>query len=115
MNNRTKAIWEHAKLNGVDFRAVGNEPGWYLEIRNGDTILFVGDYGNFRYKFVTPEPLTNQLERRTIYRTKANGKSLTVIIEGRQCRDTMSGESFGATVSVTLDQNTYLGCGRALH
>ncbi len=115
MNNRTKAIWEHAKLNGVDFRAIGNEPGWYLEIRNGDTILFVGDYGNSRYEFAAPEPETNQQERRTIYRMKANGKSLTVIIEGRQCRDSMSGESFGATVSVTLDQKKYQGCGRALH
>ncbi|MBW2335916.1 MAG: MliC family protein [Deltaproteobacteria bacterium] len=26
-NNRRKAIWEDAKLNGIDFRAVGNEPG----------------------------------------------------------------------------------------
>jgi uncharacterized membrane protein len=40
---------------------------------------------------------------------------LTVIIEGRQCRDSMSGESFGATVTVMLDQKKYQGCGRALH
>ena len=115
INNRKKAIWEHAKLNGVDFRAIGNEPGWYLEIRNGRTILFVSDYGNSRYEFETPEPMTNQQERRTIYQTAADGKSLTVVLEGRLCHDTMSGESFGATVRITLDQNTYQGCGRALH
>ena len=34
-NNRTKAIWEDTKLDGIDFRAVGNEPGWYLEIKGG--------------------------------------------------------------------------------
>lgn len=33
-NNRVRAIWEHAKLSGVDFRAAGHEPGWYLEIKN---------------------------------------------------------------------------------
>ncbi len=44
-NNRARAIWEHAKLNGVDFRATGNEPGWYLEISNREEILLVTDYG----------------------------------------------------------------------
>ena len=39
-NNRAKAIWEHAKLNGVDFRALGNEPGWNLEIIRDETIVF---------------------------------------------------------------------------
>ena len=36
-NNRKRAVWEDAKLNGVDFRAVGNEPGWYLEIYDKGT------------------------------------------------------------------------------
>jgi membrane-bound inhibitor of C-type lysozyme len=114
-NNRTKAIWEHAKLNGVDFRAVGNEPGWYLEIRNADQIVFISDYGTSRYEFVAPEPLTDQPKRTTIYKTDADGKNLTVVIEGRQCRDSMSGEYFETTVSVKLDQKKYQGCGRALH
>jgi membrane-bound inhibitor of C-type lysozyme len=114
-NNRSKAIWEHAKLNGVDFRAVGNEPGWYLEIRNSDKIIFISDYGASRYEFVAPEPLTDQDKRTTVYQTSADGKHLTVVLEGRQCRDTMSGERFETTVSVKLDQKKYQGCGRALH
>ena len=109
------AIWEHAKLNGVEFRAMGNEPGWYLEIRNQDTILFVGDYGNSRYEFATPEPLINQQKHTTIYQTAAGGKSMTITLEGRQCQDTMSGESFATTVRVALDHQHYQGCGRALH
>ncbi len=60
VNNPLKAVWEHAKLTGVDFRAVGNEPG-------------------------------------------------------RRCQDTMSGEAFEVSVSVTLDERTLTGCGRALH
>jgi putative lipoprotein len=115
INNRAKAIWENAKLNGVDFRAVGNEPGWYLEIRNGDKIVFISDYGTSRYEFVARDPLTDQHKRTTIYQTDADGKNLTVVIEGRQCRDSMSGEYFGTTVSVKLNQKKYKGCGRALH
>ena len=114
-NNWKMAIWEHAKLNGVDFRAVGNEPGWFMEIRDNDSILFAGDYGNSRYKFNAPKPLTDQGERRTIYQTKADGKDLTVIIEDRPCRDTMSGEAFETHVLTKLNQKHYQGCGRALH
>ena len=114
-NNRAKAIWEGAKLDGIDFRAVGNEPGWYLEITDGDKIVFVSDYGNYRYEFTSPEPLTDQQERKTTYKTHVDGKNLTVLIEGRRCRDSMSDESFKTTVSVTLDQKKYQGCGRALH
>ncbi|MCP4406489.1 MAG: lysozyme inhibitor, partial [Gammaproteobacteria bacterium] len=38
-NDRRRAIWEKAKLEGADFRAVGNEPGWNLEIREGRRIV----------------------------------------------------------------------------
>ena len=68
-NNRARAIWEHAKLSGVDFRATGNEPGWDLEIRNGDKIIFISDHGMSRYEFVAPEPLTDQQKHTTIYQT----------------------------------------------
>jgi putative lipoprotein len=102
-------------LNGVDFRAVGNEPGWHLEIRNKDKTLFVGDYGEFRLEFPTPDPYTIQEKRRTIYQTDVDGKNILVVIEGRQCRDTMSGESFSVAVDVTINKKTYRGCGRALH
>lgn len=37
-NNRAEAIWEDAKLRGVDFRAVGNEPGWHLELTAGERL-----------------------------------------------------------------------------
>lgn len=34
-NDPRRAVWERAKLDGVDFRAVGNEPGWSLEMLEG--------------------------------------------------------------------------------
>jgi putative lipoprotein len=114
-NNRRKAIWEDAKLNGIDFRAVGNEPGWYLEIKRGDIIVFVGDYGQSRYQFATPAPFSDQQARKTTYRVDDGGHDLMIVIEGRSCGDTMSDETFESTVTVTLDGKKYRGCGRALH
>jgi putative lipoprotein len=114
-NNRAKAIWEHAKLNGVDFRAVGNEPGWYLEIGGEGNIVYVGDYGKSRYEFFTPQPIVDQQNRTTTYTVSEQGHVLKIMIDGRPCRDTMSGEAFETTVHVTFDGKDYRGCGKALH
>ena len=43
-NDRRRAIWEKAKLDGANFRAVGNEPGWNLEIRGKIRFFLVTDY-----------------------------------------------------------------------
>ncbi len=113
-NNRAMAIWEDAKFRGVDFRAVGNEPGWYLEIsENGETV-FVGDYGQTEYRFATPEPSVDQRARSTTYAVK-NRQEVVIVLQGWRCRDTMSGELFETTVTVVSGGKTYRGCGRALH
>jgi uncharacterized membrane protein len=53
--------------------------------------------------------------RKITYKTQSNANSLTVVIIGRRCRDSMSGESFETQVTVTLDHREFQGCGRALH
>jgi len=114
-NNRAKAIWEDAKLSGVDFRAIGNEPGWNLEIIMRDRIVFVGNYGQNRYEFITTGPSIDQQARTTVYEVQNDTHEMSVIIVGRRCRDTMSGEAFETTVTVILDGKKYQGCGKALH
>ena len=114
-NNRSQAIWEDAKFRGVDFRAVGNEPGWNLEISAGSEIVYVGDYGQIEYRFPTPDPVKNRDARRTTYTVEGEGHDLLIVLEGRRCQDTMSGEEFDITVMVVLDGKEFRGCGRALH
>jgi membrane-bound inhibitor of C-type lysozyme len=114
-NNRAKAIWENAKLNGIDFRAVGNEPGWILEIMTSDKIRFVSNYGQDRHEFATPKPKIDKQAHITTYTTHNDANTLTVTIHGKPCRDSMSGESFATIVTVTLDNTKFQGCGRALH
>jgi len=114
-NNRAKAIWEDAKLRGVDFRALGNEPGWYLEISEKTRLLFVSNYGQSRQNLTLSPPVTDQAARVTTYTAKNDQQTLTVIIEGRVCHDTMSGEQYESTVTVKFAEREYYGCGRALH
>ncbi|PHR55626.1 MAG: hypothetical protein COA44_10280 [Arcobacter sp.] len=112
-NNRYKAVWEDAKLRGNDFRAVGNEPGWYLEIgEGGKRTLLVTDYGSERYELRLARPYTSETSRSTRYRIKG---FLDILIEARRCQDSMSGHSFESRVTVKINAKTYKGCGKALH
>ena len=114
-NNRTKAIWEHAKLNGVDFRATGNEPGWYLEISNRNDILLVTDYGQATFRFADARRESEPHRSTTIYNARSGNDQLKIVITGAPCTDSMSGDAFPATVSVRLNDRRYSGCGKALH
>ena len=114
--NRKQAIWEDAKLRGVDFRAVGNEPGWTLEIRNSEQILFVTNYGQDSYTFPTPAPVSNGATGSTEYKSSADGNTLIVTLEGKRCDDTMADdESYPTTVTIQFDGWHYMGCGMPLH
>lgn len=110
-NDRRRAIWERAKLDGADFRAVGNEPGWYLEIRKQRRIVLVADYGETRVELPLPEPAVDPSSRATRW----DAGELVVEVTGHPCTDTMSGEQFPSEVMVHWEGRTLRGCGRALH
>jgi len=105
-------VWHKAKLRGVAFRAIGQEPGWLLEITNGEEILLVTDYGQMRTSMPYVEPVVYQEERRTQYVVDAF--DTIVEIRGENCTDTMSGESFEVSVTLFLADKELKGCGRAL-
>jgi uncharacterized membrane protein len=109
--DRYASIWEHAKLSGVDFRAVGNEPAWVLEIRDAESIRFLYDYGQSELDESIPEPEVDTANRRARYVTE----SMEVTLEGVICQDTMADHSYEARVTVILGDREFHGCGRALH
>ena len=104
-------VWHAARLRGVAFRAIGQEPGWLLEIINGEGILLVTDYGKNRKSLPYVQPQEDKAARKTVFLLD---DSSSVLIEGKPCTDSMSGESFEVTVTVTQGEKTLQGCGRAL-
>lgn len=115
MNDRRAAVWEHAKLSGVDFRAIGNEPGWVLEISNRSDILFIADYGSREYRFADASMESDRGTGEALYRASAGADQIAIRLIAGECSDTMSGERFESAVSVELNGRRYQGCGRALH
>ena len=114
-NDRRAAIWEHAKLNGADFRAVGNEPGWHMEISNKHDIVLVFDYGQSRFQFENATITASPEDRRTSYLADNGTNRIEVILLGKSCQDTMADEDYETTVTVILDERELNGCGRPLH
>lgn len=106
-----KNVWHAAKLRGVAFRAIGQEPGWLLEIRNGEDILIVTNYGQNKKSYPWVEPQEDKTARETVFQIDA---ATSVLIEGKPCTDTMSGEKFQVTVTLTVSGQMLKGCGRAL-
>lgn len=113
-NNHAKAIWENAKFNGVEFRAIGNEPGWYLEFYLGDKIVLTTDYGQKKYIFPYVKADENLEDRTSRWRTQNDKHELEVMAKAAKCYDSMSGEPFESSVTVKLDGKEYHGCGKAL-
>jgi putative lipoprotein len=111
--DRRASIWEHAKLNGADFRAVGNEPGWVLEIREQTRLEFHYDYGTSH--LVVPIVETTTSERQTRFTGRLGEAELVVTLVGEPCSDTMSDEVFPTRVDIGLGDRVFNGCGRPLH
>lgn len=114
-NNPRAAVWEAAKLRGVSYRAIGQEPAWLLEIDRDKGFLLVTDYGQNRQQFPYSEAVSDAAQRTGRYSSELNGEHIEITITGKTCRDSMSGEEFSSQVEINWREQTLRGCGRALH
>lgn len=106
-------VWAAARRRGVDFRASGDEPGWYMELTRGDSLHLVYDYGEGELTVATPEPTGATAGGPVRYRAETAERDLTIVIEDEPCV-AMSGTEFPKAVTVRLDGTSYRGCGRWL-
>jgi putative lipoprotein len=106
--------WMEARQRGVDFRAVGQEPGWLLDIHEEDSIALMTDYGQAHYRFPPVEPETEGRAGRSVYRIETEAHRATIVVDDEPCRDSMSGWPYEMTVLLTLDGREFDGCGRRL-
>jgi uncharacterized membrane protein len=94
-----------------EFKAIGQEPGWSLEISPGKAMTFRYAYGESTAVTPVPSPNTERATGARVYHARTEASDLRVVIEPRPCTDAMSGEPFETTVSVVLNGKAYSGCG----
>lgn len=109
---RRRDPWAEAAARGVDFRAVGNEPGWFMEIDSKKVMTLVVDYGERTVKAGVPARVSPGAAN--AFSLSSDGQMIAVAIAPGTCSDGMSDAVYPAKVEVTLDGKTYRGCGRDL-
>ncbi len=97
-----------------DFHAVGQEPGWQLDIRKGAEMRLTYDYGRGMAVLPVPAPEVDAAAGTRIFHASTGANDLRVVIVPVRCNDSMSGKAFAATVTVTLNGRTFRGCGEDL-
>ncbi|RCW60884.1 MULTISPECIES: hypothetical protein [Halanaerobium] len=107
--------WQQAKEEGIQFRAVGNEPGWLVEVKSDQKIKFVNDYGNLEIKAPVDDLWLGPAGEDKIYYIENDVIQFQVIIMKKSYQDSMSGEVFPYQVRVVFPNKSYVGGGRLLN
>ncbi|MDI3515318.1 MAG: hypothetical protein PWP40_2547 [Rhodocyclaceae bacterium] len=90
------------------FRAVGNEPGWRLDVR-ADGLSLLLDGGDTHV--FAPSPLVIDGDGLRSYEAVSAGGPLTALVFARYCEDAMSGMPHPDTVEVRWQDRVLKGCG----
>ena len=130
--------WAAARWRDVDLRAVGHEPRWHLDLRDGDYMLFTTGHGQSRMAVSAPVPDTARVAgpaaqtttaqrsetpseerpkaapQRLIYEAETEEHALTVTVTDTLCHDPVRGEHHPKRVAVEMGEQRYTGCGSRL-
>ncbi len=104
------ASLQDARARGVDFRGIGQEPGWVVEVTEGGKITAVLDYGAKTLELPAPPPATAE-DGAVVYDASTDIDHLILHIRQKICIDAMSGESHPSTVELVVNDKPYKGCG----
>ena len=97
-----------------DFRAVGQEPFWGLQIEKGKELRFTYALGKRDASTPAPVPKIDRANGTSVYHAVTEANDLRVVVKPTRCLDVMSGRPFEKTVSVTHNGQIYQGCGEAV-
>jgi membrane-bound inhibitor of C-type lysozyme len=110
---RAKSLETDARLRGVVYRGLGNEPGWVLEIGPDGRLAYETNYGQDHYVF---QGATSSGDEATglEYRAEQDDTPIAVTVTREPCRDDMAGDEFDYSFVVEFGGRTYRGCGSSL-
>lgn len=112
--DRRQAPWKRAKLAGADFRALGQEPAWVLELYPERVVLLL-DYGQTRIETPSAAVEEDRAAGLSRYDIETEANHLVIELRNQPCMDSMSGEQFATSVQLEVNGRSLKGCGRPLH
>ncbi|MBA2780564.1 MliC family protein [Billgrantia kenyensis] len=100
---------------GVMFHGRGNEPGWHVNLAHDTpTLTLVMDYGTREETLPYRVTAMDNAGGRVALASGLSDRPFEMRLEARACFDDMSGEPFPARVTLTIDGETYRGCGQGI-
>ena len=108
---RAESLVEDARARGVNFRALGNEPGWVLEIGPAGRISWTTNYGELRYDFDQSQPASTG--DTMTYTARQGTNSIQATVKAERCVDDGDVE-YSHAATVEFEGQTYRGCGLEL-
>lgn len=102
------------KLPDSNWLAVGNEPGWRIELKEDGVFSYLGDYGETQFTAASGKVklLPNDVRE---WQVKHDGKSLTLRLTNTACQDDMAGTAYPMTAELMIDGKRLRGCGRPVN
>jgi len=110
---RADSLREDARARGVVYRALGNEPGWVLEVGPASRLSWTTNWGQDRFDFEQAQAATVP-DGTTVYTAQQGDVSIRASIKAERCVD--DGEvEFDHVVTVESGGQTLRGCGTRLN
>jgi putative lipoprotein len=110
---RAASLREDARARGVVYRALGNEPGWVLEVGPASRLSWTTNWGQDRFDFEQAQATTAP-DGATVYTAQQGDVSIRASIKAERCVD--DGEvEFDHVVIVESGGQTLRGCGTRLN
>jgi membrane-bound inhibitor of C-type lysozyme len=111
---RADSLREDARVRGVVYRALGNEPGWILEIGPGTGIVYVTDFGSKSHTFDAMQASTGADGASRTFTAGTGDQAIRVTVRQERCVD--DGEvEFDHSATVEFAGQTLRGCGTRLN
>jgi len=110
---RADSLREDARARGVVYRALGNEPGWILEIGPASKLSWTTNFGQDRYDFEQAQA-TAMSDGTSVYTAQKDAVALKATVKAERCVDDGDVE-FDHVVTVESGGQTYRGCGTRLN
>jgi membrane-bound inhibitor of C-type lysozyme len=107
---RAESLLEDARIRGVLYHGLGNEPGWTLEIGPGNALAWITGYGEERHDYADVRVSGDDATGFVYTSTDAAG-DIKVTVKRAPCQDDMSGEPFDHQFTVTAGGKALRGCG----
>ncbi|APX94389.1 C-type lysozyme, inhibitor [Halomonas sp. 1513] len=111
----SRSAMTRADRPGVMFHGRGNEPGWIVSLdHDAPRLSLLLDYGEREMRLPYRVTVMDNANGRVRLVSGAAEQPFLLELEARACFDDMKGDPFPVRVTLTLDGQTYRGCGQGI-